>query len=58
MDKCKWLLEVNGIQVSNFSKNDLFEFWIMSWPEFIKEDTLNMIISQQGKNQELVLTKK
>lgn len=52
------LLKVNEIDVSNFSHQELCDFWNMEWKQITDTEKLNIVISQKGKTDELILTKK
>lgn len=52
------LLKVNETDVSNFSHQELCDFWNSEWPKITDAEKLNIVISQKGKSKEIVLTKK
>jgi predicted aspartyl protease len=52
------LLKVNETDVSNFSHQEFCDFWNMEWHKITDTEKLNIVISQKGKTEELILTKK
>ncbi|MDN3494162.1 retropepsin-like aspartic protease [Winogradskyella bathintestinalis] len=52
------LLKVNGKDISNFSHQELCDFWNTEWPKITDAEKLNIVISQKGKPKEIVITKK
>lgn len=53
-----FLLKVNETDVSNFSYEEFCEFWNLEWSKIKDTEILNLIISQNGKSNEIVVTKK
>lgn len=51
------LLNIEGIDVSNFTKQDLCNFWSAEWPKLTAAKELNIVILEKGKSKELILTK-
>jgi hypothetical protein len=52
------LLKVNDTDVSNFSHQELCDFWNTEWPKITNAEKLNILILQKGKSKEIVITKK
>jgi len=52
------LLKVNDTDVSNFSHQALCDFWNTEWPKITNAEKLNILILQEGKSKEIVITKK
>ena len=53
-----FLLKVNETDVSNFSHQEFCDFWNIEWSKITHVEKLNLIISQNGKSKEIVVTKK
>ncbi len=58
IEKGATLLKINETDVSNFSHQEFCNFWNVEWPKITDAEKLNIIISEMGKEKELVLTKK
>jgi hypothetical protein len=52
------LLKINDRDISNFSHQEFCDFWNMEWTKITDTEKLNIVISQKGKTEGLILTKK
>ncbi len=58
IEKGSKITKVNGIDISNLSDEDFCAFWDLSWDKIHSEKTINLTIAKDGKEKELIVSKK
>jgi len=58
IEKGTILSKINDKNLIGLSDKEFCEFWTTSWDDIIKEDTINVVLIQNGKNKEYALKRK